>query len=218
MPAEIMERYIWTRVVTIVACSFLMVAVLANASELSGFFGQLIGPPPIFPEEAVCGNAICEFGEDSSNCCSDCGCPAGKICNVISNVCYEFPEAEEFGIYLSDPKITGFDKFDPSIIIQGSDIKISVNATVERNSKVHRVWVEISVPDGSTKIVDLQGNAEGGIWETNWKVPLITGRYLAQFSAVDDQDNAATPINASFYVAMIHQIGGPAVPVSPPGY
>ncbi len=35
--------------------------------------------------ETVCGNAICEPGEDNSNCCTDCGCLSGYSCS--SNVC-----------------------------------------------------------------------------------------------------------------------------------
>lgn len=37
--------------------------------------------------ETVCGNAVCEPGESSSNCCTDCGCSAGYSC--ISNACTE---------------------------------------------------------------------------------------------------------------------------------
>ncbi len=33
----------------------------------------------------VCGNNRCEEGENSENCCIDCGCPEGKEC--VDNVC-----------------------------------------------------------------------------------------------------------------------------------
>jgi len=33
----------------------------------------------------LCGNGICEPGENQKNCCRDCGCPSGKEC--VNNVC-----------------------------------------------------------------------------------------------------------------------------------
>lgn len=31
-------------------------------------------------EASVCGNAVCEAGEDCGNCVTDCGCPVGQVC------------------------------------------------------------------------------------------------------------------------------------------
>ncbi|MCD6403229.1 MAG: hypothetical protein J7K98_02790 [Candidatus Aenigmarchaeota archaeon] len=40
---------------------------------------------PIFLTAGVCGNGACEFGENSNNCCMDCGCPDGYECK--ENTC-----------------------------------------------------------------------------------------------------------------------------------
>jgi hypothetical protein len=40
------------------------------------------------PVVVVCGNGACETGEDSSNCCKDCGCPSGETCDATANACY----------------------------------------------------------------------------------------------------------------------------------
>lgn len=34
---------------------------------------------------SICGNTICEIGENFDNCCLDCGCPSGSEC--LNNVC-----------------------------------------------------------------------------------------------------------------------------------
>ena len=41
-------------------------------------------------KEAYCGNKACESGEDSSNCCIDCGCPKGYSCT--ENKCKKLEE------------------------------------------------------------------------------------------------------------------------------
>jgi hypothetical protein len=35
----------------------------------------------------MCGNKVCDVGENSANCCNDCGCSRGQVCNLISAVC-----------------------------------------------------------------------------------------------------------------------------------
>lgn len=40
--------------------------------------------------KSVCGNMICEDGENYENCCLDCGCPSGKSC--VSGECVEEPK------------------------------------------------------------------------------------------------------------------------------
>jgi len=57
--------------------------------------GQIIKEPEkeIEIEKPVCGNGICEEGENSQNCCLDCGCPENFRCE--ENVCVEIPEPVE---------------------------------------------------------------------------------------------------------------------------
>ena len=43
------------------------------------------------PRTKVCGNNICEYFETPSNCCIDCGCYPGEICNKKLNRCEEKP-------------------------------------------------------------------------------------------------------------------------------
>lgn len=40
--------------------------------------------PAGLPSTSKCGNGLCETGEDSSNCCLDCGCPSGYTCDMNS--------------------------------------------------------------------------------------------------------------------------------------
>jgi beta propeller repeat protein len=40
-------------------------------------------------ETEYCGDDTCNANETSSTCCTDCGCPAGKLC--LSNNCVDFP-------------------------------------------------------------------------------------------------------------------------------
>ncbi len=51
-----------------------------------GLFKDIIKPklPPSF-----CGDGVCNSGESSDNCCSDCGCPNGLVCGV-NNKCFIF--------------------------------------------------------------------------------------------------------------------------------
>jgi len=43
----------------------------------------------------ICGNNRCEEGENSENCCIDCGCPEGKEC--VDNVCQKIIEPSVCG-------------------------------------------------------------------------------------------------------------------------
>jgi hypothetical protein len=46
-----------------------------------------VQPPVLQPELAVCGNGICEANESQANCCLDCICEIGQICE--NNTCKE---------------------------------------------------------------------------------------------------------------------------------
>ena len=53
-----------------------------GGADCSGPSTQFCGTSPCPP---VCGNSICEKGENQNNCCRDCGCPPGKpACYVDS--------------------------------------------------------------------------------------------------------------------------------------
>jgi len=62
-------------------------AVTAGGGIGLGGSGRVSTPAPA--QKAICGNNICEEGENQDNCCKDCGCGANNQC--IDNSCVRIP-------------------------------------------------------------------------------------------------------------------------------
>jgi len=83
--------YLFLAVIVIVAVAFL----INNNAKYVGrpTAEQGIEQKPSFVDQiikkAYCGNKVCESGEDSSDCCVDCGCPSNYMCD--NNKCKKSP-------------------------------------------------------------------------------------------------------------------------------
>jgi len=74
----VFRNKIWIIILLIIIITSLFF-VLSTFNEKGG------SSIPVIIKKAECGNGQCENGEDSSNCCLDCGCPGGYSCD--GNVC-----------------------------------------------------------------------------------------------------------------------------------
>jgi hypothetical protein len=72
------KRTVWIVVAVMAIIGIASVFTLQKTGRFtSPILTQIVGP--------TCGNNVCESGENSNNCCKDCGCPPYQKC--FDNVC-----------------------------------------------------------------------------------------------------------------------------------
>jgi hypothetical protein len=98
---------------------------------------------------SICGNGVCDRGESSSNCCSDCACAADERCNDISQRCETFAltksdaeDAVRQYIGNSDYRVLAHSVITNGkmlVYAYGTDTRIFL---VDKNSEVEEIMLE----------------------------------------------------------------------------
>jgi hypothetical protein len=58
-------------------------------------------------KSSICGDGLCELGENNQNCCNDCGCGESQACDMESNKCVNGISYSNGNVRLECPYCTG---------------------------------------------------------------------------------------------------------------
>ena len=168
---------------------FISFAALLGISLYSAVAGFLIYQPPISMPPTiggVCGNGICEIGENSTTCPQDCP-------EVV-----EIPITIEGGLQLISPTVKG-PRSDPKEIYIGDTVKLFVHVEKLGDANISKVWAIVKSPSGALETVEFSSN---GVWSASIEVK-EAGIYVVTFNTVDETDTYANPVTIVFNVMLL---------------
>lgn len=149
---------------------------------ITGLFLHQTNPTPV---TSICGNGICEVGENSINCPQDC------ITNITQ---VNFTG----GLKLVSPIVKPSNASAEDVYINDY-VNFYVHVEKLGQANVSRVWVILTSPSGKLETVELSDN---GVWEGSAQVK-EGGSYLVTFNAVDESRTFAEQVNIAFLVRAV---------------
>jgi len=138
----------------------------------------------------ICGNDICEIGENVTTCPSDC--PEIVV-----------PVSLKGGLQLVAPTAAG-PRSDPKEIYIDDTVKLFVHVEKLGDADISKVWVIVKSPGDVLETIELSRN---GVWSGSMQIKKA-GSYLATFNAVDESNTYAEQVTIVFTVRIVV----PAVP------